>query len=363
MNGVVLLIGLGNLGQRLALALAGCDAVTELIIAGRSANEHSALAALFASCGKARVRFAEFDASQHSAIKSLLLRERPNVVVQCASLLSPWHLSKREGSAAEAIQKAGFAAQLPAQLPLIKTMMEVAREIDFQGAVINCSYPDATHPILARLGLAPSIGTGNVSMIEARIKAVLREQESANGNGLNGSPLPSVRVLAHHAHVTSVVLSAPPSDTKSRPRVYLGEEGLRADNLAYSGPPMRSDPSLNALSAATGVSVILAMLPGATPLRVSAPGPLGLPGGYPVRIAGGKIALDLPPGLGLDEAIAFQELSARMDGIEAIADDGTVVFTEEARAALHSLDPRLCEPLHPDECVRRFRILQSLLSL
>ncbi|HEX8561050.1 MAG TPA: hypothetical protein VF668_23360 [Pyrinomonadaceae bacterium] len=353
MGGSILIIGLGNLGKRIAAGLAGCVEVDELLLAGRDARDGPPFAALLAACGAARVRFEELDAGRPSSVESLLRRERPDVVVQCASLLSPWHLASHPGPVSDALGSAGFAAQLPAQLPLILNVMRSAREVDFRGAVVNCSFPDLTHPVLAGLGLAPTIGTGNVSMIRARVCAVLRERGA-------GRP-PEARVLAHHAHLTPVMLSAPPAEGQTRPRVYLGAEGERADELAFAGPPLRSDPGLNALSAASALPVIRALLPGAAPLSTSAPGPLGLPGGYPVRIADGQVQLDLPGALSLEEALEFQRQSARLDGVETIAGDGTVFFTEAAREILRGLHPALAEPLPPSEALNRFSLLRSVL--
>jgi hypothetical protein len=354
MGGSVLIIGPGDLGKRIAAGLAGRAGVDELLLAGRDAAGGPPFAALLAACGVTRVRFAELDAGNPSSVESLLRRERPDVVVQCASLLSPWRLTLRPGPVADALQSAGFAAQLPAQLPLLLNLMQSARAADFRGAIVNCSFPDVTHPILACLGLAPTVGTGNVSMIRARVCAVLRER---------GAGEPSeARVLAHHTHVTAVMLSAPPEEGKTRPRVYLGAGGERADELAYAGPPLRSDPSLNALSAASALPVIRALLPGAAPLRTSAPGPLGLPGGYPVVINEDRVRLDLPPALSLEEALDFQRRSARHDGVEAIAEDGTVFFTETAREILRGLHPALAEPLPPSEALSRFHLLRSVLA-
>lgn len=353
MGGSVLIIGLGDLGRRIAAGLAVRAEVDGLLLAGRDAEAGPPFAALLAACGVTRVRFTGLDAGDPSSVESLLRRERPDVVVQCASLLSPWHLSSNPGPVSDALRSAGFAAQLPAQLPLLLNLMQSARAADFRGAIVNCSFPDVTHPVLACLGLAPTVGTGNVSMIRARVCAVLR------GRGAAAS---ETRVLAHHAHVTPVMLSAPPEEGKTRPRVYLGAGGERADELAYAGPPLRSDPSLNALAAASALPVIRALLPGAAPLHTSAPGPLGLPGGYPVVIDEGRVRLDLPAALSLEEALDFQRQSARLDGVEAIAEDGTVFFTEATREILRGLHPALAEPLPPSEAPSRFQLLRTVLA-
>ena len=224
--------------------------------------------------------------------------------------------------------------------------------------MVNCSYPDVTQPVLARLGLAPTIGTGNASMIEARVRAVVREQRAALGDS---SPLPLVRVLAHHAHVTSVVTARRPEQADRRPKVYL-DEGLEAHELAYAGLPLLSNRGLNALSAASALPVIRALLPDGEPLRTSAPGPLGLPGGYPMRLTPGSVELDLPAHVSFNEALDFQARCARFDGIERIEEDGTIVFTEAARAAVSRHAPALCEPLEPAAAEDRFRYLLGRLE-
>ena len=61
-----------------------------------------------------------------------------------------------------------------------------------------------------------------------------------------------------------------------------------------------------------------------------APGPLGLPGGYPVSIGDGKIAVPSIRDLSLDEAISINEQSHQFDGIARIEENGAVVLTEAA---------------------------------
>jgi hypothetical protein len=348
----VLLVGLGDLGRRLAAHLAAAPEVGELVLASRS-EDGPAFAALAAACGTARVRFTPLDASDRGAVERLLRSERPDLLVQCATLLSPWLLPDVENPLAAAVLRAGFALQLPAQLPLVRTLMEAVRETGLGAPVVNGSYPDLTHPILHCLGLAPAVGLGNAGMIHALVVAALRRQ------GLLAASEP-VRVLGHHAHLTAAALAQPPADPSQRPRVYLGEEGRRADDLAYAGPPLRSERGMNALPAASGLPVLRALL-GGPPVRTSAPGPGGLPGGYPIRVEAGNVDLDLPPGLTLAEAVAFHQRSVRLDGVDRVEADGTVHFTEEARHALAAA-PELAEPLHPDDALARFRLLVNRLG-
>ncbi|NEP27813.1 hypothetical protein [Moorena sp. SIO3I6] len=279
----LLIIGLGDLGQRLAAEISKFAEIDELILAGRRIEFGVTFAELLAACSQIKVRFFELDAEQQDAVEQLLRDQRPDLIVQCASLFSPWYLRECQHPVAKVLRMAGFAAQIPAQLPPITTVMSAVREIDFPAPVVNCSYPDLTHPVLAQLDLAPTVGIGNVGMIQYRVQATLLQQSKLSGTEVK-SDLPLVRVLAHHSQIRAAMSSIRPSDTSSCPKVFIGEGGQRADELVYAGLPLMSNRYLNALTTASGLPILQALLPNKPPLRISAPGPLGLPGGYPIKI-------------------------------------------------------------------------------
>ena len=352
MSGRVLVIGLGDLGRRFALALSGHDAVRDLVLGGRRRRAGRSLAALAAACGTARVRYESVDAARAEGVAGVISRVEPDLVLQCASLSSPWALHGRDDAAAQHLRRAGFAAQLPAQLPLLASVMRGVREAGWEGPVVNASYPEVTHAVCAAHDLAPTVGIGNVSMIAARVKALLRERTPNAGQ---------IRVLGHHAHVTPVVTSTPPADAPA-PCVYVGDPPTRRDALAFAGAPIQSDRHLNALTVATALPVVAALLPGGTAYRGSVPAPHGLPGGYPVVIEERAIRLDLPAGLSRDEATAFHRECARRDGVAEIEADGTIHFTEACRRHLYAVDPKLAEPLTLADARARFRRLRACLS-
>src|SRR5579863_8726063 len=189
---------------------------------------------------------------------------------------------------------------LPMQLPVVRAVMSTG----FPGPVANLSFPDVTNGILDRLGLAPTIGLGNVTMQLLRVRGALRAELGPDGE------LPLVRVIGHHNQVYPVMRAEPPADPDDRVRVFLGEQGERADHLAYMGRPYAAGILYNQVTAAACIRVVAALLPGAPAKRISAPTPFGLPGvlpgGYPVVIDEGTITLDLPPGQDLDEVSAWQ---------------------------------------------------------
>ena len=268
----------------------------------------------------------------------------------------PWLLYRDE--VFDALQMAGLGITLCAQLPIIFTVMRAVKEVGTDAPVANLSFPDVTNEILDKAGLAPAIGLGNVTIQWLKVRAELRRR----GRGAS-----LVRLIAHHNHVMKVMGCEPPSDPASWPRVYLGDNGERDDTLAFAGMPLTravlpSGTSFNELTSASATHVVEALLPDAPPTRLCAPAPRGLPGGWPVSITNGVVDLDLPPGVTVDEASAFLREVARGDGIEQVAHDGTVVFTEAARAAVAPLDPTLAEPLHYADANERFSRLNALLG-
>ncbi|HLY95103.1 MAG TPA: hypothetical protein VKP14_09675 [Gaiellaceae bacterium] len=333
----VLVIGPGDMGTRIAAGLAVTPHVNKLILAG-----------VPAPAAEVPARFVLTNCTDQAAVEELLASAQPDVIVQCASLLSPWALTGRTDDVALAFASAGLAVALPIQLPIIRTVMSAVRATGCTALVANLSFPDVTNVILDRLGLAPTIGLGNVTMQLLRVRRALPTETL-------------VRVIGHHNQVYPVMRAELPADPNDRVRVFLGEDGERADQLAYLGDLLAPGVVYNETTAVACIEVIEALLPGAPKTRISAPAPFGLPGGYPVVIENGTISLDLPPGQELDEACAWQSSIARNDGVEAIAPDGTVTFTERAREAVAKVAPWLTEPLHPDEALERAaRILELL---
>ena len=356
---MVVVIGTGNMGERLAAGLAAGGRVRRLVLAGRSGPALAAVSATLASVSDSLIEPVQLDALRTEAVAELLAAAGPDLVVQCASLRSPWALAGRADAAARAVVGSGFGLRLPYQLPLILSVMRAARDAGYAGPVANLSYPDVTGPVLRCLGLAPALGLGNAGMIVRRVRAALRAALRAAGPEAG---LPLVRVLGHHSQIAAVMQAREPADPRERCRVYLGEDGQRDDALGYRAPGLAPGLRHNAVTAAAAVPVLEALLPGSAPLRWSTPAPGGLPGGYPVLIANGAVTLDLPPGLTRQDAIAFNDGMARGDGIERIDDDGTVHFTSACRDAVAGLDPRLAEPLAPGDLRARAAALDGALA-
>jgi len=104
---------------------------------------------------------------------------------------------------------------------------------------------------------------------------------------------------------------------------------------------------LDALAGATGVNIVLA-LAGHKDHVGHAPGPDGRPGGYPVVVKDRKLSLNLPDGLGADEAVAWNRSFGEHEGL-ILDDDGKVRYSAAARAAFAAHAPAIAEGFHIDD--------------
>jgi hypothetical protein len=354
-DATIMVLGLGDLGRRILGALGLRRHIGHLVGVGR-AGEGARLVNLVAATGRCRATFVPCDLADTGALMQVLRRHRPDLVVQAACLLSPWWTFEASSRSASLLSQAGFGAQLPAQLPLLLSVMTACREANVAAPVVNASYPDVTHAVLAPLGLAPTVGIGNVAIVAGLVRA------AARGGGREGPSRTdqTLRVVAHHAHVWPALRGQWRSGgDEAQPRVWAGEQPLA--DVPLPGLSLPLDRSINHLSAASALELIEALL-APSPRQLHAPGPVGLPGGYPVLVGNGRVTLDLPAGLSRQEASGWLSRCARQEGIERIEEDGTVHLTAETGRVLRQLAPALAEPFHPRQARERGQLLRLALG-
>jgi hypothetical protein len=345
-RGRVLVFGLGDLGSRIAQMVAESGVARKLKLAsrGEAALQWAQLLSLGTDCD---VSAETVDGLDFTAVSRLLADFEPDLILQCASLLSPWALRECGTKRAADLIKAGFALQVAAHLPIVETLMRARQGLGLSCPVVNCSFPDLTHPILARRGLAPTAGIGNVLMIARRLEGVRAEPKRGR-----------LRVIAHHAHVTPLLAARRMGPGIPPPLAYDNERRLQNEAL-FVQPGLTPGRSFNYLTAVTAMPLITALLDKSVSVETHAPGVLGLPGGYPITIREGAVELDLPPSITLAEAVKFNELAARADGVERIEADGSLIYTQEAKQLAAPWCKELAEPLGPNALDTRLRALQS----
>lgn len=351
----IVIIGLGDLAKRLSAAMLVNSAIDfdHLVIISRNKLVGQSYCRLLTGCSIKTVEFVELDCIDVDAVAKELQRLSPRLIIQNATLMSPWLLYERQDKnpQAKALLNCGFAAQLPAQLPVVIAVMRAIKQAGLSVPVINCSFPDVINPVLDRLGLTPTIGIGNSGMLHNLIRSQLKTNDV-------------VRVFAHHAHVASVA-NCHLKAGLTEPVAFVGDSMIPLSDLLFQQAPILLNSELNLLTCAHALEIITALLPTSAQsleLRTSAPGPQGLMGGWPVRITAGKVSLDLPHGVAVDAMNDQQKQWMHHDGVEHIDDNGVIHFTEACMQGLTQLSPDLAQPLHPDFSLERLETINGLIS-
>ncbi|MER9350527.1 hypothetical protein [Mesorhizobium sp. M0227] len=224
--------------------------------------------------------------------------------------------------------------------------------------VVNASYPDVTNAALVAEGLSPAIGIGNIANAVPGIRLAAAH--------LLGCELKAIDVRFFAQHFVSDRIQRIGSTDGAPYYLAIYQEGqrLRPEELAHDNlfanvaTHFRGVEGLagHAVTASSATNVLRALADRIERV-VHAPGPLGLVGGYPVRIAPTGISIDLPEGLSLDHAEEINTECQKYDGIEAVESDGTVRFTGESAEVMRELLGYDCEAIALDECEDRAKEL------
>lgn len=343
----VLVAGLGDLGGRIFELLAGNPRIGTLLGCGRTTAQSVALVAQTALIadtlgGPAHVRHLAIDLTDQPGVAQMLRRATPDLVVFTASRHSWW----RTPPVARTLP---YGVWLPLQLSLLRTFMRAHSDAATSGPVVALPHPDAAGPVLAAEGLAPDVGAGNVAEVAAKLRLLAAEELRCHRDEVD------VRLVLHHAaERLAFELFAPFTDTNPRGHAvpeggapplappYLAQVTVRAkplpaqavDRLLRRAYPLPTRTGSHQLTAVTVARLVDALLTD-EPQQLHAPAPAGLPGGYPLRVSGRAIELNLPDSITRADAIAVNERAATFDGISAIGTDGTIHYTAEVTSAAH----------------------------
>ncbi|OLL27220.1 hypothetical protein BTH42_33985 [Burkholderia sp. SRS-W-2-2016] len=356
-NSRIMLFGTGNLTGNVLHLLARDDRA-DLVVVGRSLESATRLANLVRltalQLGRTvRVTPDAADLLDTARTAEVIARHNPAVIFNGASLQS-WriitNLPKRHFDELDAAQ---FGPWLPMHLTLMHRLMTAVVAAGVKPVVVNAAYPDAVNPVLSHLGLAPLVGIGNVCNVVPAIRAAIAEHFGASPEQVG------VKLIAQHYFSHYVPRYGEPTDAPFCMDVELDGTDVSAEVpvkaiLEAVGSRHRRLGGIDGqiLTAASAVSVLRGLL-SERPVRTHAPGPLGLPGGYPVEIDRLKVRLDLPKHVTVADAVWINEQCQMADGIERIELDGTVRFCDWSMDIMKRLLGYDCRVLRPDESLDR----------
>lgn len=364
---LIMLVGMGDLSSRVLTMLLNNPATSRLVVAGRDveAIRRRANLARFTAANlgvHGTVDAVHVDLHDVDATAETLARVRPDIVFMGASLQSWRIITGLPPAVFDELDQAQFGPWLPMHLTLNHLLMRAVQRSGAQPVVVNAAFPDAVGPVLDAVGLAPTVGVGNVANIIPALTFGFADELGVDPAAVR------LRLVAQHYfshyvpragdagggayHLDVEVDGRAPSRDVPHTDVF-GQLNGRLKRLGGV------DGQLLTASSAVRVLTGIATDSG---IHAHAPAPGGLPGGYPVRVGRHGATLDLPAGLPRAEAVRINERCQAADGIEHIDADGTVTFTEPEMSIMRRLLGYECKTMkladsahHADELAAKYR--------
>ncbi len=292
---------------------------------------------------------------------SELLKEmQPKVICNLASLGSWWITRLLPPEEYEKIGPVG--PWLPNHLTLAHKLMLAIKKSGIETSVVNGAFPDTTNVVLSKLGLEPVCGGGNMDLGLSRVQRIIARDMKV--------PYRSVKLygVGHHGSYYTARMDGPywvkvMVDGKDMSDIYTNKKITKMYiDQGYGAPSQYKSALVDQMRTASSfLKHVLGVYYNTGEVYTAVAGAKGLPGAYPCRLSekGAEIVL---PGISLDEAIKINQAGGRIDGIEKVKSDGTVVFCEENVQHMRDVVGYECTELKPSESEERAKELNTLLK-
>lgn len=341
MDKTLMILGLGGVGTHAAHLAGRLPGVRVVVGDLRAEHARQVANSLKSDCYFLQdyKRFPEtvgfgIDMLDKAAIAQALERYRPDVIFNATTLLSWWHLHRLPHALARRIyygapEGSGLRPWAPGHGVLLYNLMKTVRETLPAAHVVNVSGPDYLHEILGKVGLAPTVGVGNVSLFEPMLKTIVAAKRGVRPEAID------VTMVGHHCMCMQIF-----QEGALAPGIpyYLKVEENRRDITAEldvdrdlwanipEHMPLLSEVNQQCV-AASALQIIRALLYDVGAL-LHAPGPEGLPAGCPVWVDGLGARAVTPPDLSRESMLEIMYAANRCEGFEPTGPDGTARATE-----------------------------------
>lgn len=326
----ILILGTGPFAQRIACDLAAtATQPTRVTLAGRNAFRLAWILTAARARADMFARPAAFEGhginlSESARLAELLTTLRPAVIVQAASLQPASVISGAGNAWTRLVAEGGLSATAVFQAVLTSRVASALRQVSPGSRLINCCFPDVTNGIVAAMGLPVECGIGNIAILAHAFAGML-----------GGDPKPKLQMLCHYQNIAPWRM-APALRSAASPRVWLDGAEVTDVQARFATVQLTPEPVID-ISGASGVALMLAMAHGRD-WSGHVPGPLGLPGGYPISLQDGRIDLDLPGGIDREAAIAWNGQFEARSGL-VVSADGRARYTGRLHDALKAKSP------------------------
>jgi hypothetical protein len=334
----IMIVGVGELGGIVLEFLARIPGIPAIVAAdanedwGFRKTNSAILGASYAGLYPS-IQFRPINLLNVEATAELLREVNPTLIYNGATLQSWWVVNELPDTVRAKLyrDRCGLGAWSAMHLALTARLMKAVRMAGIDTYVVNAAFPDMTNASLARVGLAPTVGIGNMDLVIPYIRKAAGEMLRVPMSNV------SVDLVAHHYHAYNWPRAGTGLEAPHYLRVYVGQQDVTdalGDPAAFIAelprravrPAGRHGQFVVAASSVNNIMLILHD----TGELTHAPGPEGLEGGYPVRLSREGAEVVPPAGMSVEAARALMLEAQQWDGVQEIHDNGDVVLTEEA---------------------------------
>ena len=349
----VLIVGIGEVGRYILEFLARDNFKINIVAADLHLPDVEAkinnviLGAAFQS-RYPDVKALEIDLFDLERTADILNELQPDVVINCA-VLQTWHVIRRlPENVYSRLSSAGLGAWLPVQLTLAMKLAQAIKLSGISAHYINTSLSDLTNPVLDAMGIPPTIGIGNIALIESAVRTLVARILEIPGTKV------VLKMVAHHVHWVTWREAGYREGAPFYMKIFASGQDVtdRFDTLDLMKKAILLYPSGTSFSAVSASSAIqnLGALLSKEPVSIHSPGPNGLPGGYPVILSREGARVDLPADISLDEAINMNKEAQTYDGIKEIDAGARVHFMPYTIDIMKEVLNFDCISFTPEEC-------------
>ncbi len=347
----LLICGTGGFALRLLLDIvATAPLPTRITVAGRNRDRLSHLKTIANARAAAFGSPVEVDAvcadlGSGDAATELIDRTRPAVVIQGASTQAVSVLRSDGNAWTELVRDAGYSVTMVFQALITMRVASAIGRISPETALFNCCFPDVVNAAVKAAGSPVLSGVGNIAILANILRGSLSLERRE-----------SLRMLAHYRNLGD--WRAEPHLRKGPPpRVWLDGQEVADVYSTFADARLTPEPVPD-ISAGSAAKPVLAVLH-RSDWRGHLPGCEGLPGGYPVAVKAGALALDLPTYLSRGDAIAWNTAFEEAGGV-VIHPDGHVRYTGRTRDVLARHSPELAKGFHVSDIESVWSSMSSL---
>lgn len=338
----VMIIGLGDLGGYVLEFLARIPNIPKIVTADINGEwgerkTNSAIAGAFQFELYPDIEFRQLDAFDIDKTAKLLQEVQPTVIYNSMTLQSWWVITQLPQEAYKAIDEARYAPWYPMHFVPTYKLMQAVKKSGIKTHVVNAAFPDLVNPALAKIGLSPTVGIGNIDNLVCSLKIV--------GAKMFKVSLRSVAVYMVAPHFVSYYmgrfgnsggvtyyLKVMIDDKDVTPKMNKDEFVSKVTTFGKRPGSIQAHPVV-----ASSVCRIMMGILFDTKQLGHAPGPNGLPGGYPIKLSANGVEVFLPENLTLEEALRINNEAQVFEGVSSIEEDGTVVLTEKSAGIFKKL--------------------------